>query len=82
MKNIKQPHHFFFSNALEWRTTTDEVSLFDLLDYFRKQKTADGSNRRFNLYYVPAPWDAEYLIDEYAPQIEGAILLHSIYSEI
>lgn len=71
MKQIN--HHFFAANAVQWKRSNDEVSLVDLIKDFSKY------NKPFNLYYVPLPSDAEYEVDNYAPQLSEAIQLVNIY---
>lgn len=67
MKVIKnENHHYFASNAFEWRTSSN---LEELINTFKKQKVA------FNLFYVPLPESAHYKINFYTPQVEGIILL-------
>lgn len=57
--------HFFASSAGTWMTTTPERSLSDLL----KAMQAEGLT--FNLFLVPVPYDADYEIKRYQPQVEG-----------
>ena len=71
MKQVN--HHFFAANAVQWKRSNDEVSLVDLVKEFGSYK------KPFNLFYVPLPWDSEYKVDNYAPQVKGIIQLVNIY---
>lgn len=66
MRYIQPPNvHFFASSAGTWMTTTPERSLSDLL----KAMQAEGLT--FNLFLVPLPYDADYEIKRYQPQVPG-----------
>lgn len=57
--------HFFASSAATWMTTTPERSLSDLLSAMQKEGLT------FNLFLVPVPYDTDYEIKRYQPQVEG-----------
>lgn len=61
--------HFFASNVATWIATTDQRTLPEVIRYMEQ----DGYI--YSLWMVPGPWDSEYLINHYAPQVEGAILI-------
>ena len=70
-KQMKMNHdntksHFFASSAATWGVTTPERTLSDLLRYMEKE------GYPFNLFHVPQPWDSNYKIERYQPQVEGA----------
>lgn len=58
--------HFFASSIGEWATTTDNRTLLDLLNLM------EGSSFDYSLWKVPGPWDTDYKIEHYAPQVSGA----------
>lgn len=64
----KQEFSFFGSNVYEWKTS-DNVN--EVIAWFEKQKIA------YSLFYVPVPNDANYEINFYCPQVEGAVYLGS-----
>lgn len=57
--------HFFASSIAEWATTTDNRTLLDLLTLM------EGSKFDYSLWKVPGPWDANYTIEHYMPQVNG-----------
>ena len=57
--------HFFASSTSTWMATTPERDLRQVL----KMMTEEG--RGFNLFLVPLPYDADYEIAFYQPQVEG-----------
>lgn len=69
-----QSFHFYASNAGEWVTGDD---LEDVLKKIRKySKTRTYGDLHFWVYYVPIDVKtAEYKIDHYMPQVDGAIFL-------
>jgi len=72
---MKQDFHFYASNALEWMTGDDIESL---LKKIRQSSKSCRYNKElhFWLYYVPIDIEiAEYQINHYRPQVDGAIFL-------
>ena len=74
MKQMKMNHdntksHFFASSATTWGITAPERTLSDLLELMEKE------GHPFNLFYVPAAYDADYEIHWYQPQVEGTVYL-------
>lgn len=74
MKQMKMNHdntksHFFASSMATWGITTPERTLSDLLKLMEKE------GHPFNLFYVPAAYDADYEIHWYQPQVEGTVYL-------
>ena len=63
---MKENQHFFAASAMQWATTNEERDLPALLDLMNK----DGYN--YNLFLVPVPYTADYEINMYQPQVEGA----------
>lgn len=57
--------HFYASSIAMWATTTPKRDLFELIKLMKK----DGHG--FGLYLVPLPYDANYEIKMYQPQVEG-----------
>lgn len=60
------PHHFFASSAGTWRLSYDVGQL--VADMRRE-------GLPFNVWLVPGPKDADYQIEWFAPQVEGAKFL-------
>lgn len=58
-------HHFFASSVASWGATTPDRTLPELI----KHMESDGYP--YNLFLVPVPWDTEYEIKMYQPQVEG-----------
>ena len=69
---MKKPFHIYGSSVATWATTNDQRDLGALL----KLLGADGLP--FSLWYVPLAHDADYVIERYAPAVEGAIFLGTI----
>lgn len=70
MKHTAPPDtHFFASSAATWMTTTPSRSLRSMIQLMEQE------GRMFNLYFVPVPYDADYEIKMYQPQVEGAVWL-------
>ena len=65
MNHDNNKGHFFASSVADWITTTPDRSLSFILQYM------ENANYPFNLFYVPAPWDSNYEINFYQPQVEG-----------
>ena len=61
--------HFFASSFAEWAATTEHRTLRDLIELM------EGSKYNYKLWKVPGPWDMDYKILHYAPQVEGAVYL-------
>lgn len=64
--------HFFASSIAEWKVDTDPGKL---ITFFKRERYD------FSLWYVPVEVSAEYQINYYAPQVEGAILLGTFKAE-
>jgi hypothetical protein len=61
-----ETHHFFVSSGIEWRVGTDVAAL---ITRFKK------SDWPFNVWMVPGAENTAYQIENYAPQVEGAVWL-------
>ena len=57
--------HFFAASVVDWATTTPERDLPALI------KRMERMGRGFNLFLVPVPYDTDYDINFYQPQVEG-----------
>lgn len=57
--------HFYAASLAEWRVDKNPGAL---IAFFKRE--GDFS---FTLWWVPVPIDAEYRIEGFAPQVEGAI---------
>jgi hypothetical protein len=62
-------YHFFAASAFTYATTTDERNLQDLIKLMSKEKLT------FNLFLVPCPFDSDYAINFYQPQVKGTMFL-------
>ena len=72
MKHTPPPDtHFFASSVATWMTTTPSRSLRSMI------RLMEQEGNTFNLFFVPAPYDADYEINMYQPQVEGAVWLGS-----
>jgi len=60
-------HHYFASSLLEWRVDQDVTELVRKMDRLK----ADGRGDEYLIYRVPLSIDADYLIENYAPLVEG-----------
>ena len=69
MNHDNTKSHFFASSAATWGVTTPERTLSDLLRYMEKE------GYPFGLFYIPQPWDTDYEIHWYQPQVEGTVYL-------
>lgn len=58
--------HFYASSAAMWATTTPDRNLPALL------KLMESDGFAYNLFLVPLPHDADYEINMYQPQVQGA----------
>ena len=65
MNHDNTKSHFFASSVATWVATTPERTLGDLIKHMEKE------GYPFNLFYVPQPWDSNYEIKMYQPQVEG-----------
>ena len=61
--------HFYASSIATWAVTTPERTLKQLLTLMEKE------GYPFSLFYLPVPHTANYKIERYQPQVEGAIWL-------
>ena len=66
-----QQFHFYGSNWMEWKTSTN---LQEVIDHFR---TKENAKHNFVVWYVPLPTSSTYQIEWYEPQVEGRIFLGS-----
>ena len=66
-----QQFHFYSSNWMEWKTSTN---LQEVIDHFR---TKENAKHNFVVWYVPLPTSSTYQIEWYEPQVEGRIFLGS-----
>jgi hypothetical protein len=69
MNHDNKQAHFFASSVATWVTTTPERTLKDLLTHMEKE------GYPFNLFHVPVPYDTDYTINMYQPQVEGTLYL-------
>ena len=58
-------HHFFAASTSDWATTTPDRDLPALI------KRMESMGRGFNLFLVPVPYDTDYNINFFQPQVEG-----------
>lgn len=65
-QRIAASQHFYAASVSMWATTTPDRDLAALLRMMEK----DGYG--FNLFLVPLPYDADYNISFYQPQVKGA----------
>ena len=63
-----QQGHFFVSSVAEWQTGRDIEALI---------KSMRREPYPFMVWYVPLPEDAAYKIKNYAPDIDGAVMVAS-----
>jgi|LakMenEpi03Aug12_release.lakeMendotaPanAssembly.Ray.scaffolds.fasta_scaffold3308422_1 hypothetical protein len=61
--------HFFAASAATWGVTTPGRTLKELLTLMEKEGYA------FNLFFVPVPYNTNYEIKMYQPQVDGATYL-------
>lgn len=64
-------HHFYLSSVAQW-CTTGKRSLTEAI------KLMDADKMTYVIWYVPAPPEAEYAIQFYAPQVEGAHIVELV----
>ena len=70
--DFNKPHHYFVSSWLNWSTDSD------LMKCLAKQKRRDRSSSGYKagcceIWLVPLPESAHYRIQDYAPQVDGAV---------
>lgn len=72
--------HFYVANSYEWRTGTD---LTELLKWAQKYGRSWGlkSKPDYWAFYLPLPASANYEINWYQPQVDGAVYLGSYDSK-
>ena len=54
--------HFFASSVAEWRTNDDPAALIKIMQ---------TGGFPFRVWWLPVPADAHYMIENYAPKVEG-----------
>ena len=64
-QRLSDSQHFFAASTFTWAQTTPERDLPALIKLMQKDK------RGFNLFLVPLPYDAEYEINFFQPQVDG-----------
>ena len=64
-QRLEASQHFFAASTSTWATTTPERDLRQLIKMMEKE------GHGFNLFLVPTPYDADYTINFYQPQVEG-----------
>jgi hypothetical protein len=57
--------HFFAASIYDWARTTPERDLRDLM------KLMDKFGHGYNLFLVPLPYEDQYEINFFQPQVEG-----------
>ncbi len=68
-----QPRHFFASNRVCWRIDQDIERLIRTMKKFTLP---------FSLWYVPTAVEQDYDIENFVPQVDGAIFLITIHPKI
>lgn len=66
----QKPRHFFAATMTEWRVDED---IEHLIRKMRANKDA------FSLWYVPTAVNQDYEIEYFAPKVDGAVFLTTIY---
>ena len=69
MSHDNTKSHFFASSVAMWITTAPERTLKELLAHMEKEGLP------FNLFHVPVPYDADYEINWFQPQVEGTLYI-------
>ena len=64
--HMPQDTHFYASSVADWATTNDTRDLRALI------KLMEEFGHAYNLYLVPLPFNADYDIKMYQPQVKGA----------
>lgn len=84
-------YHYFASTAFDWVCGNTILETLEKLirvskahtfykdkegnDLKRPRKAKLGKDMDYGLYYVPLPIEANYSIDNYKPEIDGAVLI-------
>jgi hypothetical protein len=63
--------HFYAANLGRWVTTTPQRDLPALIRMMERDELP------YILLYLPVPYDADYTIKFFKPQVEGAVFLGS-----
>lgn len=66
-------HHFFGTTAFGWRTGTDLQQL--KINMKRDIPGREKTGQPYAIFDVPLPESAEYDIENYSPQVQGAKLI-------
>lgn len=66
MSKDKQQFHIMGTSVAEWKTSEDIHEVIRFMD---------KGGFTYSLFYIPLPFDAEYEIKFYVPQVDGAIYL-------
>jgi hypothetical protein len=69
MSHDNTKSHFYASSVSTWITTTPERTLKEVLAHMEKE------GNPFNLFHVPVPYDADYEINWFQPQVEGTLYI-------
>ena len=64
--HMPQDTHFYASSVADWATTNDTRDLRALI------KLMEEFGHAYNLWLVPLPFNADYDIKMYQPQVKGA----------
>lgn len=64
-QHIQANTHFFAASTFEWAQTTPDRNLPQLMKLMEKE------GHGFNLFLVPLPYDADYEINFFQPQVDG-----------
>jgi hypothetical protein len=65
-------NHFFLTSAAQWRTTGPDFTLAQAI------KAMDKDGYVYSIWAIPLPPDADYDIEYYAPQVEGALFMERV----
>ena len=71
MSEEKQQFHYFTSSILYWRTNECLLKCIDQQKKADRDKTQSYQAIGFAIYRVPLPADADYVIKEYRPMVDG-----------
>lgn len=64
-QELEKKQHFFAASIAQWAKTTPTRDLRQLM------KLMDKDGQGYNLFLVPLPYDADYDINWFQPQVEG-----------
>ena len=64
-QQLQAKQHFFAASTSTWMATTPDRNLSQVLKLMEKE------GQGFNLFLVPLPYDADYEISFFQPQVEG-----------